>query len=178
MRSTCLLMIRPIAALACLTLLGSAATAGDWLLGGSGHCDCDSGNFGTNFWGVCERCRPECDNSCKTCRADDYARSGWFNCGCNGSYKFPVPPLSTYHWPGLYSHQLMTDYHSPWRFSPLKPYMDEPRGTARGATALTGPASKVRPVSAAALLGRRSEPSGTVGRSGTVELMSEKMKRL
>jgi hypothetical protein len=48
-----------------------------------------------------------------------------FNCGCNGSYKFPVPPLYTYHWPGMYSAQLMTDYHSPWRFPPLKPYVDE-----------------------------------------------------
>ena len=174
MRSTCLLLIRPIAALACLTLLGSAAPAGDWLVGGSGHCDCGS----DNFWGNCERCRSECDDSCQTCNSDDYARSGWFNCGCNGSYKFPVPPLSTYHWPGMYSHQLMTDYHSPWRFPPLKPYTDEPRDTASGATALTGPASKVRPASAAAQLGRRSERSGTVGLSRTVELMSEKMKRL
>ena len=48
-----------------------------------------------------------------------------FNCGCNGSYKFPVPPLYTYHWPGMYSAQLMTEYHSPWRFPPLKPYTDE-----------------------------------------------------
>ncbi|MCG8587509.1 MAG: hypothetical protein MI757_22610 [Pirellulales bacterium] len=53
-------------------------------------------------------------------------RAANFNCGCNGSYKFPVPPLSTYHWPGMYSIQLMTDYHSPWRFPPLRPYTDEP----------------------------------------------------
>src|SRR6058998_1068015 len=45
-----------------------------------------------------------------------------FNCGCNGSYKFPVPPLYTYHWPGMWEQVLMTDYHSPWRFPPLKPY--------------------------------------------------------
>jgi hypothetical protein len=48
-----------------------------------------------------------------------------FNCGCNGSYKFPVPPLYTYHWPGMWSQQLMTDYHSPWRFPAIKPYVDE-----------------------------------------------------
>ena len=48
-----------------------------------------------------------------------------FNCGCQGSYKYPVPPLYTYHWPGLYSHQLMTEYHSPWRFPPIKRYSDE-----------------------------------------------------
>jgi hypothetical protein len=52
--------------------------------------------------------------------------AGFYNCDCNGSYKFPVPPLYTYHWPGMYSQQLMTDYHSPWRFPPLKPYVDEP----------------------------------------------------
>lgn len=50
----------------------------------------------------------------------------WFNCDCHGSYKFPVPPLYTYHWPGIYSLQLTTDYHSPWRFPPLRPYSAEP----------------------------------------------------
>jgi hypothetical protein len=54
-----------------------------------------------------------------------YDNSAWFNCGCNGSYKYPVPPLYTYHWPGLASQQLMTDYHSPWRFPPLRPYTDD-----------------------------------------------------
>jgi hypothetical protein len=49
-----------------------------------------------------------------------------FNCGCNGSYKYPVPPLYTYHWPGMWQQNVMTDYHSPWRFPPLKPYVDEP----------------------------------------------------
>jgi len=55
------------------------------------------------------------------CGMDD-----WANCNCNGSYKFPVPPQYTYHWPGMYSQQLMTDYNSPWRYPPLKPYFDEP----------------------------------------------------
>jgi hypothetical protein len=49
-----------------------------------------------------------------------------FNCGCNGSYNFPVPPLSTYMWPGMYKHQLMTEYDNPWRFPPIKAYTDEP----------------------------------------------------
>lgn len=48
-----------------------------------------------------------------------------FNCGCNGSYNYPVPPLYTYHWPGMYKAERMTDYHSPWRFPPLKPFTDE-----------------------------------------------------
>src|SRR5690606_4842756 len=49
-----------------------------------------------------------------------------FNCGCGGSYKFPVPPQYTYFWPGsTYSQGLMTNHHSPWRFPPLKPYTEE-----------------------------------------------------
>src|SRR5581483_7394758 len=60
-------------------------------------------------------------------RGGNQQRSGdWGNCNCNGSYKFPVPPLYTYQWPGRYSQQLMTDYQSPWRFPPLRPYVDEP----------------------------------------------------
>ena len=57
----------------------------------------------------------------------DTGKGSWFNCGCNGSYKFPVPPLYTYHWVGLYSHQLMTDYQSPWRFAPIKPFAEDYR---------------------------------------------------
>jgi hypothetical protein len=49
----------------------------------------------------------------------------YYSCGVQGSYKFPVPPLYTYHWPGMYSQVRMTDYHSPWRFPPLKPYTEE-----------------------------------------------------
>jgi hypothetical protein len=48
-----------------------------------------------------------------------------FNCGCRGSYNYPVPPQYTYHWPGMYKQNLMTDYTSPWRFPPLKAYVDE-----------------------------------------------------
>lgn len=93
----------------------------------------------------CAPCNSACEtcNSCDTCacRGGLLGRHGQghghhckqqyegrypgFHCGCNGSYKFPVPPLYTYHWPGMYSAQLMTDYHSPWRFPPLKPYTDE-----------------------------------------------------
>jgi hypothetical protein len=77
--------------------------------------------------GYCDACQ-QCDCGpsghhaahCAAKRAEMYA-----NCGCNGSYKFPVPPLYTYHWPGMYQQVRMTDYHSPWRFPPLKPYVDE-----------------------------------------------------
>jgi hypothetical protein len=60
--------------------------------------------------------------------ADRVAEVGDFNCTCRGSYNYPVPPQYTYHWPGMYSQQTMTEYASPWRFPPLEDY----RGTAAG----------------------------------------------
>jgi hypothetical protein len=62
------------------------------------------------------------------CLARYMSAVGGFNCTCRGSYKFPVPPQYTYHWPGLYSQQLMTAYNSPYRYPGLKlpPWM--PRG--------------------------------------------------
>ncbi len=67
-----------------------------------------------------------CPNCCR-CRENCYSRMlnkwaevGNFNCSCRGSYKFPVPPQYTYHWPGMYSQQTMTEYNSPYRFPALK----------------------------------------------------------
>ena len=54
----------------------------------------------------------------------DTGAGTWFNCGCNGSYKFPVPPLYTYHWIGMFSHQLTTDYQSQRRFPAVRPFGD------------------------------------------------------
>jgi hypothetical protein len=48
-----------------------------------------------------------------------------FNCSCRGSYNYPVPPQYTYHWPGMYKQVRMTDYVSPWRFPPIRPYTEE-----------------------------------------------------
>jgi hypothetical protein len=101
--------------------LGVASPA----LAGGGCADTLSG--GGDAWG------DPCGNRCG-CRLfghhgghgnriDGLDRS--FNCGCGGSYNYPVPPLYTYHWPGMYKQRLMTDYRSPWRFPPLKPYVDE-----------------------------------------------------
>ncbi len=50
-----------------------------------------------------------------------FASVGEFNCCCRGSYKFPVPSQYTYHWPGMYSLQTMSEYRSPYRFPPLEP---------------------------------------------------------
>jgi len=77
------------------------------------ECGCDSNSDGCGKRGCGKH----------GCAARNANR--WFNCNCNGSYKFPVPPLYTYHWPGMYSMQRMTDYHSPWRFPAIKPYEEE-----------------------------------------------------
>lgn len=80
-------------------------------------------------------CCDECDTGCQKCcpftswlkslhRCPIEGQEPFANCGCNGSYKYPVPPLYTYHWPGMYSRQLMTEYYSPWRFPPIRPYSD------------------------------------------------------
>jgi hypothetical protein len=77
--------------------------------------------------------------------------AGWdagYNCGCNGSYNYPVPPLYTYHWPGMYKQQLMTEYDSPWRFPPLKPYEDEQvEGEVDGSEMARQPEAGVLPIS-------------------------------
>jgi hypothetical protein len=100
----------------------------------------------------------------------------YFNCGCNGSYKFPVPPLYTYHWPGLYSAQLMTDYHSPWRFPPLKPYVDEVPPVEMGSL---NTRSALRPVSATFEIGeRRAGEMESFRPVGEMESMSSKMLRM
>jgi hypothetical protein len=92
-----------------------------------------------------------------------------FNCGCTGSYKFPVPPQYTYFWPGsVYSLDLMTNYHSPWRFPPLKPYTEETLAPA-GADVL--PENGLRPVSNYEVVGEPKLPPGQI------EPMSAAMQR-
>jgi hypothetical protein len=92
-----------------------------------------------------------------------------FNCGCNGSYNYPVPPLYTYHWPGMYKAVRMTDYHSPWRFPPLRPYVDE---VAVPATMTSeGSVSELQPITALMpIAGAKSE-------FGQPESMSSKLLR-
>ena len=96
-----------------------------------------------------------------------------YNCGCNGSYKFPVPPLYTYHWPGLYSQQLMTDYQSPWRFPPLRPYAEEP-DPVRSSTARSP--APLRSISTATSAAHASPESSTTDQRG--KPMSQRVREL
>jgi hypothetical protein len=93
------------------------------LLSGADPCRAEG------LWGAYSSSCDQCDTGGGRCGHHGHhhleGRDRHYNCGCNGSYKFPVPPLYTYHWPGMHSAQLMTDYHSPYRFPPLKPYVDE-----------------------------------------------------
>jgi hypothetical protein len=131
---------------------------------GSGACNSCGGRHGLHKHG----CRHGCHQlGHHRLNYDGLDRS--FNCGCVGSYKFPVPPQNTYFWPGsLYSMELMTNYHSPWRFPPLKPYTEEvltPAGT--GSLPETG----LRPVSNFEEIGGPQLPPGQI------EPMSAAMQR-
>ena len=101
----------------------------------------------------------------------------YFNCGCNGSYNYPVPPLYTYHWPGMYKAQRMTDYHSPWRFPPLRPYTEESLvpliEEAPGPGTMTlAPIVHLRPLAS----GYPTE--GPVKTAGEVESVSSRLERM
>lgn len=68
----------------------------------------------------CVACDPCGAKVHQGCLARYMASVGGFNCACRGSYKFPVPPQYTYHWPGMYSQSWMTAYNSPYRYPALK----------------------------------------------------------
>lgn len=80
---------------------------------------------------ACPECCPVCGRP-RHVHKDALIAS--FNCGCRGSYKFPVPPRFTYHWPGMYSQQSMTGYWSPYRYPALKmpPWMHRPDASGEG----------------------------------------------
>jgi hypothetical protein len=93
-----------------------------------------------------------------------------FNCGCNGSYNYPVPPQYTYHWPGMFKQKLMTDYHSAWRFPAIKPYIDEEAFDAYSETYSINE-NNIETVSA-------HTPIISVRRTGQVESMSSKFENI
>ncbi len=117
--------------------------------------------YGREHYGACGEECDGCGNGCGNCgrcpcrcmllnrmfriRRFDVS---WDNCNCGGSYKYPVPPLYTYHWPGIYSQQRMTDYRSPWRFPPLKRYTDESPYDSVPLAAGEVPTSATRPAAA------------------------------
>ncbi len=78
----------------------------------SGSCDCCNGG-GCGLGCGCGLAR------CLWLPGGHYAAVGYDACACKGSYKFPVPPQYTYHWPGMYSQQTMSQYNSPYRFPML-----------------------------------------------------------
>lgn len=93
-----------------------------------------------------------------------------FNCSCNGSYNYPVPPLYTYHWPGMYKAVRMTDYHSPWRFPPLKPFLDEVVPALE-----PGPAASIEEIPSDLQTISHLKPIHSAVRQGQPESMSSKL---
>lgn len=151
---------------------------GNWLCrkahGGCNACEC-----GGSLWDGYDACgaghcgRGGCHGH--RCRIDGLDR--YFNCGCNGSYNYPVPPLYTYHWPGMYKAQRMTDYQSPWRFPPLRPYTEETLAplieeTPAPRTMTMAPVVNLRTVSASMTV--EATPEST----GTVESVSSRLQRM
>ena len=139
---TCMLAAMMAALLATASNLvageGCGCNATDSACGNCDPCDCGDGCGGLLGCGLFgHKC------GCPIDGLDRFA-----NCGCNGSYNYPVPPLYTYHWPGMYKQVRMTDYHSPWRFPPLKRYEEEPLPTIEvpAPRAASGP-RLLRPVS-------------------------------
>jgi hypothetical protein len=140
-------MTAAMAALLSLSGLGTLAAAefGGHVQAGCGcdagpACGYSGGGHGGIYGDPCDPGAGGCRGIlCRNRGARYDGLQAGFNCGCNGSYKFPVPPLYTYHWPGMWQQSLMTDYHSPWRFPPLKPYTDElPEGSMGSAPVSLG----------------------------------------
>ncbi|MBX3415643.1 MAG: hypothetical protein KF708_23360 [Pirellulales bacterium] len=138
--------------------------------GGDASC-CESDGEG----GCSKGCGLGCGRCCKRQRAS--AQESWYNCGCNGSYKFPVPPLYTYMWPGLYSQQLVTDYHSPWRFPPLRPYTNE-APTGEPFESASSRRTAVRQVSAQMPVAGGAAQSAIPTEGKRLEPTSERIRRL
>ena len=164
MRSTLFVAAALVASLS----LANAAWAGgevggevsDYTMGGCDSC----GGHGHRLHGK------HCGGGCGHHHRKHYeGLDMFFNCGCQGSYNYPVPPQYTYHWPGsTYNQKLMTDYHSPWRFPPLKPYTEE---VLVPKAAETDSDTTLRPVAAYEVL---RSPSL---KPGQVEPMSAMMER-
>lgn len=123
----------PMGAWMCLCLLSTLVAAQEGLPSSSGESASGAAIEQVAPAGVeqpCPTCCPCCAQCCprhQGCLARYMSSVGGFNCSCRGSYKFPVPPQYTYHWPGLYSQQLMTSYQSPYRYPALRlpPWMEK-----------------------------------------------------
>lgn len=151
----------------CLNQCGSKCGSGHCGNGGCGNGHCGSGHCGN---GGCDSCGDGCcGRGCHKCCRGLSCIDGtdpYFNCSCEGSYKFPVPPLYTYHWPGMFSAVRMTDYHSPWRFPPIKPYTEEPTYQRVSASVDDGYVSVNGTTTAVAPAGRVESVSSRLGRLG------------
>jgi len=198
-----------------LSLLASVSILGWAALGGTSEVDAGEYLVGpptavadpaysvsevTGEHPYCASCQDDCCDPCgrgcgrQGCAgrlAAKWAEAGYFNCRCRGSYKFPVLPQYTYHWPGMYAQQTMTEYSSPYRFPPLNPPEDvfsreadenhndsvpvAPEETATSSDAI--PQSPAAPV---AQPGRSAEPNrlpGVGGKSVDPPTTSELMKQ-
>ena len=118
-----------------LLVVGMLVTSGDAVLGqDTASAAADAGTAVVSSSPLAEA--EACADCCPVCGCPKHVHKdaliAGFNCGCRGSYKFPVPPRFTYHWPGMYAQQTMTGYWSPYRYPSLKmpPWMHRPDTSA------------------------------------------------
>ena len=74
---------------------------------------------GKVHYGKCGHCSVFRRNVCRR----HASGQACFHCDCQGSYKYPVPPQSTFFWPGMYSQKTSVDSTMPYRY----PMLEEPR---------------------------------------------------
>ena len=161
-------MLLPYAVVALVLASAALAQAGDGCAVAAPTCGADAdpcgAGCGRGGCGLCGGCGLFGRHGCGS---DIAGLDRHFNCGCRGSYNYPVPPQYTYHWPGMYKQNLMTDYTSPWRFPPLKPYVDEQ--PAQAAEFL--PMPTLQTISATSVISSGSS------RSGEIESVSSRLSR-
>jgi hypothetical protein len=155
---------------ACYSSALALAAAVVFSFGLAGHVSAQCNACGDGPHGCQLHGRHGCGGACKGHHKKIIeGKDRGYNCGCNGSYNYPVPPLYTYHWPGMYKAERMTDYHSPWRFPPLKPFPDEEVPGAPAAMTVEPLPSELQPITALVPI------TSTNARLGEPELMSTKL---
>jgi hypothetical protein len=146
--------------------------------GGCGSCDaCDQCGGSGGLFGGHGHCGGHGHGGCHACRHHIDGLDRYFNCGCNGSYNYPVPPLYTYHWPGMFKAQRMTDYHSPWRFPPLRPYTEETLAPLIEETPAPGTMTMLAPVIHLRSAGDEDQINDRTPEAGDVVPVSQRLQR-
>ena len=114
-----------------------------------------------------------CSGSQGRCSLSIEGLESSFNCQCGGSYNHPVPPLSTYHWPGMYKAPSMVGWVSPWTRPGLRRARDVVAMWDGNAVPTEIEPGLIEPISPEPFL-----PAPTSGASAKSPTMSRVMQRI